>query len=377
MKVALITNIPTPYRIPLFNVLNRKLIERDLHLRVLFGSLGYARRHWSIDLTKMGFDHQILSSRKFAFNDQERTIFSYAELLGALNQHEPDVVITAGFSLATLKTCWWSHRFSRPFIIWSGTTGLSADRHSVFRRLERKALVKKADAFIAYGTKARDYLVSLGAREKEIYVAINTVDTEFFKNEVEHIRKESNYCGRPKELLFVGHLVKRKRVDHLLALVKQLSSERLDFILRIVGDGPERNHLMSLCREADLRKLVSFEGFKQRHEIPRYLASANCFLFPSQCDIWGLVLVEAMAAGVPCVSSIFCGATHDLIRNGKNGFALDFSRTEEVAVRVNWLLDNPEDSIAMGQQASRFISEHVNLEKSASGVVGAIEGCLS
>jgi len=375
MKVALITNIPTPYRIPLFNVLNRKLIERDFGLRVLFGSLTYARRHWGIDSTRMEFDYQILPSRKFAWKDPERTTFTYTKLLRALDHYQPDLVITTGFSLATLKACLWSYLSSRPFIIWSGTTTLSARRHSIARRLARKALMKKADAFIAYGTQAKEYLTSLGAPEDKIYTAINTVDTEFFKSEVERLREEDNLT-KTKELLFVGHLVRRKRVDHLLALVKHLSHERLDFILRIVGDGPERSDLMSLCKELGMSDLVYFEGFKQRAEIPRYLASAHCLLFPSDDEIWGLVLAEAMAAGVPCLSSVSAGATHDLIRDGKNGFALDFSKTDEVAATVNWLLDHPEESIAMGRQASCFISEHVNLEKSADGVVRAIEDCL-
>ena len=149
MKVALITNIPTPYRVPLFNVLNRKLIERDFELRVLFGAFTYSRRYWSVDPEEMEFDHQILSSRTFSFNDPERTMFSYTKLLGALNQYQPDLVITTGFSLGTLKACWWCYLSSRPFITWSGTTRLRANRHGLTRRLERKALVKKADAFNA------------------------------------------------------------------------------------------------------------------------------------------------------------------------------------------------------------------------------------
>ncbi len=68
----------------------------------------------------------------------------------------------------------------------------------------------------------------------------------------------------------------------------------------------------------------------------------HCFRLQRDTNIWGLVLVEAMSAGLPCISSIYAGATHDLIKDGVTGFAMDFSETEEVVDKVNWILENPE-----------------------------------
>src|SRR4029079_17729780 len=113
------------------------------------------------------------------------------------------------------------------------------------------------------------------------------------------------------------------------------------FILRIIGSGEEEESLKALSAELSLEHLVRFEGFKQKEDVARFLAGAYCFLFPTNFDIWGLVLVEAMAAGVPSLSSIHAGATHDLIQSGQNGFAVDFSNTESVTEILDRLLENP------------------------------------
>ena len=108
------------------------------------------------------------------------------------------------------------------------------------------------------------------------------------------------------------------------------------------------------------------------------MLQSHCFLLQTDLDIWGLVLVEAMSAGLPCIASIHAGATNDLIKDGVTGFAMDFSETEEVVDKVNWILENPELSKEIGQNASRFIAENVSIEKSAAGFVKAIpEGLIS
>ena len=93
--------------------------------------------------------------------------------------------------------------------------------------------------------------------------------------------------------------------------------------------------------------------------------------------IWGLVLVEAMAAGVPCVSSVDAGATCDLIEDGVTGVAVDFGDMEGAAEKLRWLLDHPADCERMGQLARKFIEEQVTLKKSAEGFVIAIERALA
>jgi glycosyltransferase involved in cell wall biosynthesis len=139
-----------------------------------------------------------------------------------------------------------------------------------------------------------------------------------------------------------------------------------------VGDGADRVRLEEYVTENRLVDFVKFHGFKQKADIALFLAQSDCFLFQTDFDIWGLVLVEAMSAGLPCIASIHAGATHDLIKDGVTGFAMDFSKTEEVVDKINWILENPELSKEIGQNASCFIDENVNIEKAAAGFAKAI-----
>ena len=131
------------------------------------------------------------------------------------------------------------------------------------------------------------------------------------------------------KILFVGHLTKGKNIESLLPVLKKISIKYpLEFIL--VGDGPERRNLKDLSEKLGISKIVKFEGFKQQSELSKYYLDADIFVFPSNYDIWGLVVIEAMVHSLVCITSIHSGVSDDLIENGQTGYAIDFSNKEEV-----------------------------------------------
>ena len=115
-KIVLITNIPTPYRVPLFEELSRMLQVRGFALHVVFGGKGYARRNFQIDPSTFGFAHSFLDGSKVERADVEKTSFLYKGLGKALRKLKPELVIVSGFSVATIKV------FLRgiPYIVWNG-----------------------------------------------------------------------------------------------------------------------------------------------------------------------------------------------------------------------------------------------------------------
>jgi glycosyltransferase involved in cell wall biosynthesis len=302
-------------------------------------------------------------------------MFFYSGLLKAVKNFKPDVIITTGFSMATVKIWWYCKRRAIPYIIWSGTVPSKGNSHFFARKFLRRSLAKSAKGFVAYGTLAKNYLLHLSVEENKISIAINTTDVEFFRLEVDKIRKSTKSTAEPKRLLYVGHLTKGKRIDSLLTVASQLLKTRNDFVLDIVGDGPERRHLEAFSRSLGLNGHVRFQGFKQRDGVLEFLAHSNCFLFPSEYDIWGLVLVEAMAAGIPCLASVHAGASSDMVKDGENGFLVDFENTGSVVEKVNCLLDNPYQAGSFGENAQRFVLENANLKVSASGFLRALSIC--
>jgi len=370
-KVIIVTNIPNPYRIPLFNEIHRQLLVHGIELKVIFGSESYSRRKFKLNFAECSFNYSFLDSGKYSLGDQEKTLFTYKGLIKALKAEQPDTVILSGFSIAVTKVWLYSltHRIS--YCIWSGSVEKRGRNDSFLRRLQRKIVSSGAASFIAYGSLAAKYLQKLGIPERKIYTAINTVDTTFFSTETASIRKVL-IPETPKRFTYIGYLSPRKNIIKLLEVILEFSRERKDFILDVIGDGEDKPNLVEFVQKNGLNNYVRFHGFRQKAELPAFLAKSFGFLFQTGFDIWGLVLNEAMAAGLPCICSPNAGAAADLIKDGETGFIIDYDDRKSVISKMRWILDNPEEAANMGQKARRFIEKQASLQVSASGFVDAI-----
>ena len=104
----------------------------------------------------------------------------------------------------------------------------------------------------------------------------------------------------------------------------------------------------------------------------KYYTNADIFLFPSNYDIWGLVLVEAMAHSLVCISSIHAGATSDLIVEGITGFSVDFSDLNDLEKKVINLINDRTQIISIGRKANKYIEDKFSIDQSANQFVKAI-----
>ncbi len=372
-KVVLITNIPTPYRVPLFNELSEALKVRGVQLHVIFGAATYARRKFVVPLSEFRFEYSILGSSAIQRKDVERTSFLYNGLSGKLKQLSPDAVIVSGFSMATWKVFLRSIFRRQPYYIWNGSVIDSYRQEGWLKRLFRKVLLTRATGFISYGKKAKEYLVQLGARPEKVVAGVNTVDTSFFARETEKIRQSTPLHDGKKHLLSIGYLSRRKNIRQLIELVRELSTHRRDFVLDLIGDGDQRMELESMVKRYGIEDMVVFHGYLQKEELPAHMARASLFLFQTDFDIWGLVLNEAMAAGLPVICSSHAGASADLIREGETGFIMDFEQLEPVVARVNDLLNDPETCRRIGINAAGFISRFATLQHSADAFLRMLQ----
>jgi len=371
-KAVLITNIPNNYRIPLFNELSKQLLEEEIELHVIFGARTYSRRKSNIDLNDIQFKYNFLESSLYEGSNDEKIVFGYNNLTSVLKALSPSVIICGGFSPATVKVFMYTFLKNVSYIIWSGSTADPNKKISLIRKIQRKVLVKFAKSFIAYGTKAKLYLEDLGAKPDKIKIGINTVDTNFYITETEKLRSQK-VKSTEKRLLCIGYLVKRKNISTLIESLQNILANNDDLFLDIVGDGEDKGNLEQLVVEKGLSHKVIFHGFKQRDELPIFMANSYTFLFQTDYDIWGLTLNEAMSAGLPCLSSVNAGATMDLIDDNKNGFCINFESKSIVEQILNKLVNDVNYAEEIGRAAKSTMIEKASIEKSAKGFTEAIK----
>lgn len=368
--IILITNVITPYRLPLFNEINRQLRENGFCLYVIFSSYGYKRRKWRVDMSECDFEYEVLEGKQVGYlGDQVNFSFTYPRILSIIRKKKPFRTIVSGFSTASIKLWFYSYFSKVHYIIWSGA--IETEGGSRLRRWFRMLLVRRAFGFIVYGQKAKLYLESFSAPSDKISVGINTTDTHFFSSQVEEFRQcDSN---NKKRLLVVSYFVQGKQLDRVIALVKVLSKKRKDFILTLVGDGPEKSNMDEQIKKLQIEEYFEFTGYQQKHNIPKYLAQADCFLFPTDKDTWGMSLVEAMASSLPCIASLNAAACYDIIEHGDNGFIVDFQDIPSIIPIIEKLFDEPDFAKAVGKKAAKMIAENVTIEKSTQGFIEAMK----
>jgi glycosyltransferase involved in cell wall biosynthesis len=161
------------------------------------------------------------------------------------------------------------------------------------------------------------------------------------------IDEEYNLKGK-KVVLFTGRLTPQKGVDYLIRAAKNIKGEVL-----ILGDGPERNRLEKLIRDLKLTncRILGYMKPGEQISFKAFYGRADVYVAPSTWkEPLGLVILEAMAAKTPVVSTR-AGGVMSLIKDGYNGYLVHVKRSDEIAARVNELLEKPELAKKMAERS--------------------------
>ena len=179
------------------------------------------------------------------------------------------------------------------------------------------------------------------------------------------IRKEFGIGTGDFLLLFVAMNFELKGLDQLLAAMEKISGTKTGNSLKllVVGKGNEQKY-RAVAASLGLGDRVFFAGV--RHDMPAVYRAADLFVFPSGFDTFGMVVTEAMAAGVPVIISDKVGA-RDLIKDGENGFVMANSDWERLADKIIELGKSPDKRSDMGSKARDTV-----LKNSWDVVAGAV-----
>jgi len=227
----------------------------------------------------------------------------------------------------------------------------------IFPTLARKYLIKKSrdycnlyDQIVTPSNSMKKILISYGVKKpiESIPTGVNIPD---YENPYSRAEIETKW-GVPQDkklLLYVSRIAKEKNIDFLFESIRKLDSKRKDFHILLIGGGPELQNYRNLISKWKIDNLVTFTDMQPKQETNRYFGAADIFVFPSITETQGIVITEAMAAGVPAVAINMMGPS-DIIENGVDGFLTDL-KTDVFTAKIESLLDDENLRKQMGERA--------------------------
>jgi glycosyltransferase involved in cell wall biosynthesis len=281
------------------------------------------------------------------------------EVLSALS---PDVVAVPGWShRGALAALLWCLRTATPALLMSDSTRRDRRRRGWQEAVKRRIVALFGSAFVA-GTRQLDYLVGLGMPAAKIRLGFDVVDNDHFRCGAERARGSAALrasLGLPDHyFLTVCRFVDEKNTLRLIEAYHHYSSlagERA-WRLVILGDGPLRPEMERMIEARGLGGHVILPGFRQYQDLPGYYGLAKALVLPSTMEPWGLVVNEAMAAGLPVLVSEQCGCVDDLVEVGCNGHRFDPLAPGDLARLLMHVASDACDCDALGRQSQAIIA---------------------
>ena len=367
-RIAVVTNVPTHYRVPLFNGLARRLARAGASLRVFFMDQPPAAQPWLAPSEQAAFDHEFVSSASLPKDgpwsskvDRVRPPHIPRGLGRRLGEFEPSIVVGGSFSFTGIAAHAYARRKRVPFGLWSGDVAQQQHNRSfpVLRRRQRAWLARRADFGIGYGWLAVRYLNDLAPRLPCVIARNTSVQS------ATDPRRAVDEDGL--KLLAVADLtVPEKGFEIVVEAMRLLEGQPYE--LRVIGNPPRDTALRRAIAQDDR---IDVLGPRPHEQVRAAFAENDVFVFPSRMDIFGLALPEAMAAGMPAVSSTIPGCVSDLVVGRSNALIAEARDPRSWAQAIDELQASRVLRDSIGGSARSTIRRRWTM---AHGVEGMLAG---
>jgi glycosyltransferase involved in cell wall biosynthesis len=374
VKIAIIHNIVTPYRLELFERLSKhKYIDE---LNVFYCLERYNDRNWSLKYDAE-YKYKILPGYTFTFPIIKLPCSINPSIFNEIRNNNYDAVIVCGFTDITTQLAYLSCKINHiPIILWSELSGAYLFKYHILYNPVIKFFLKNSDALVVPSTQSKEYHIKMSASSNKIFISPNTNDEQRYISKIKKYKENSSVIHEElsvtttKNIIFVGRFIKRKCVDYLIKAFIEIKAEMDDLGLILIGDGPEKENLQSLCKDSGVED-VYFTGFVSEEEKIKYYSISNVFVLPSLWDIHPLVLPEAMACSLPIISTTGVASARDVIIDGENGYIVNTGDVSQLSSAIkNVFCSN--DMGLMGKRSLQILNEKYSLDVAVEGIICAI-----
>ena len=347
-SVLLLTNSPTPYRFPVFESLTEQV-----DLTVCFCQGYDPARVWRVKPQSERVHYETLAARTLPLPGGIEIVWNPG--LWARLRRDPFDVYIAGENFTdfpSVLTLWRAaRRWNKPFVLWSEAIDSSYASGNLVSNTYRHWLYPRTDAFIAYGQRPRDYLVRRGAAPDRVVLGLQVIPSEQLPPPATD-KTQLGLAGKTV-VLYMGYFVTRKGVEHLVRAFQTVAGEK--DVLALVGTGPEEAALRQMS-QSDSR--IMFPGYFDGADKSSWYAAADLFVLPTLHDPWGIVVNEAMAFGLPIVTTEAAGCVPDIVKDQENGFVVPAGDENALSAALARLSKDADLRRQMGQRSRAIIADY-------------------
>ena len=262
-------------------------------------------------------------------------------------------IIHANFSLSGLAALLSTHSHKTPYVVTvQGSDVFKTINKPIIKLFIGKAL-KKASKVIALSNSLAETTMQFGVPEKRIVIVPNGIDISKFPL--------GSYEKREKQILFVGSLIERKGVQYLLEAMIKITKSFQEYKLLIVGEGDQKQHLIDYAKNHGISDCVHFLGTQSQLQVGELMRNSKLLILPSIEEGQGVVLVEALASGTPCIGSNV-GGIPDVITSDV-GYLFEPGDVDQLADGILNFIKNEERWKTASKNARIRAIEHYDWNK--------------
>ncbi|MFN6572151.1 glycosyltransferase family 4 protein [Dendronalium sp. ChiSLP03b] len=313
---------------------------------------------------------QLYDTRRDTFTSVADEAFKHC-----LNELQPDAVVLPGWSFSVARAgLKWCRRSNTLPILMSETKEDDAPRFW-WQEVIKSWIVKRYKAALVGGNPHKRYLMKLGMPSSAIFMGYDIVGNDIF-----HPQKIKSLPAPLKKPYFlaINRFIPKKNLEFLIssyaAYRQVVGINCCDLVL--CGDGNLLPQIKQQIVELGLKNCIHLPGFLKEDELLPYFAHANCFIHTSIQEQWGLVVNEAMAAGLPVLVSNRCGCFEDLVLEGINGFGFDPENYKELTQLMIKMNSDEVDLQAMSKASLEHIQKF-SPNYFGQGLLQAVEYALA
>ncbi|QEN05680.1 glycosyltransferase family 4 protein [Thiospirochaeta perfilievii] len=237
----------------------------------------------------------------------------------------PDIIHLHNFMAGDLAV-WIKNKYGIPYIVTEHYTGFARNIVTPFEKKIAGRVFENSSRNIAVSEPFRKILEDV--TNKTFITIPNLIDTDYF---IPGGSKFDHYT-----FINVADVVPKKNQQLLLRAISKLVEKGLDIRCIFVGDGPDKKGLENLAVSLGIDRFVTFTGFKPRSEVKTLLQKSHCFVLPSLHETFGIVVIEALAAGIPVIATP-SGGPEWILKNSNVGQIIDWNIEELTQAMEDWM----------------------------------------